>query len=167
MNTAISPLKQLDHRQSEFVRLFVEGAHPRQAALGAGYARATAEAAGEQLLQRPHIALAIARAARPRLAKSLPLALGTLDFLVEKAISERVRLEAAKAILDRCGIVAPRAPDPPAEFEKPIHELTQDQLRALVAKWTASAAAAEHELGNRATLVNIDPEADPADDLVG
>src|SRR5262249_24018393 len=151
MNMSISPFKTLDPRQTEFVRLFVEGAHPRQAALGAGYARATAEATGEQLLQRPNIALAIARAARPRLMRSLPMALATLDFLTEKAVSERVRLEAAKAICDRVGLVA-KPQDPESELEKPAHEMSLEELRAKLAQY-------EIEVANRA--IDITPMPDP------
>jgi len=145
MNTATSPFKALDLRQAEFVRLFVEGAHPRQAALGAGYARATAEAAGEQLLQRPNIALAIARLARPRLARSIPLSISTLEWLRDNAKSERVRMESATRLLDRAGLL-PKAQDPVDEFEKPLHTMPLEELRATVERY-------ESELAHRATPI--------------
>jgi hypothetical protein len=58
-------------------------------------------------MARPNVMLAIVQAARGRLARGVPLALTALEHLVEKAASERVRLEAAKALLDRAGLVAP------------------------------------------------------------
>ena len=160
MMTGISPLKTLNARQAAFVSAYIEGASPHEAALSAGYAEGTARVAGTQLLESPNIALAIARAARIRLARDVPLALSTLRWLTEHSPSHKVRLDAATRLLDRAGIVPPKAPDPPGEFEKPLHELTQEQLYALVAKWTVSAAVAEHELGNRAKAVNPSPDPD-------
>src|SRR6266404_5243895 len=124
MSTALGPQKALDLREAEFARRFAEHGESRKAALEAGFPRANAEAIGRELLDRPNISLGIARAARPRLMRSLPMALTTLDYLCEKATSERVRLEAAKAICDRAGLVAPRPPQSEREGDVPLHEMT-------------------------------------------
>jgi hypothetical protein len=84
------------------------------------------------------------------------MALATLDYLAEKAVSERVRLEAAKAICDRAGLVAAKPQDPESEFEKPLNDLSLDELRARVDRY-------ENELANRA--INITPTPDSAIDL--
>ena len=152
--TAIAPMKALDLREAEFARRYAEHGQVRKAALEAGYPRADAEATGNKLLDRADISLGIARAARPRLMRSLPMALTTLDYLCEKATSERVRLEAAKAIADRCGLVAPKAPDAQSEFDQPIHEMTIEQLEAKIAGWMAQA---ENDRANRAKDITPAP----------
>jgi hypothetical protein len=64
-----------------------------------------------------------------------------------KAQSERVRLEASKAWLDRAGLVAPAPPKEDKNMvEKPLHEMTLEELRALADKL-------EGELAGRATPV--------------
>ncbi len=147
-------MKALDLREAEFARRYAEHGQVRKAALEAGYPRADAEATGNKLLDRADISLGIARAARPRLMRSLPMALTTLDYLCEKATSERVRLEAAKAIADRCGLVAPKAPDAQSEFDQPIHEMTIEQLEAKIAGWMAQA---ENDRANRAKDITPAP----------
>jgi hypothetical protein len=167
MQQLVPASQNLTERQAAFIPLFVQTGDAYGSAIAVGYAPITAKHAAADILNKPSVALQIARAARLRLAKSLPMALSVLDHLAEHANSERVKLEAAKAICDRAGLVAPRAPDPPAEFEKPLHELTQDQLYALVAKWQASVAVAEHELADRAKPINAAPASDPVADLIG
>ena len=158
MSTALGPQKALDLRQAEFARRFAEYGDPRKAAIEAGYPPANAEAIGRELLDRPNIALGIARAARPRLMRSLPMALTTLDYLADKAVSERVRLEAAKAIVDRCGLVPPK-PHAEREGDIPLHEMTLEELQAKIAGWMAQA---ENDRASRAK--DITPASpDPAD----
>jgi phage terminase small subunit len=152
------PLKSLDPRQTEFVRLVVEGGDAYQAAIQAGFAENTARGVVANLLSRPNVALAIAKAARPRLARSIPLALATLEYLAERAQSEKVRLEASKTLLDRAGIIAPKAQEDRSAIETPLHELTADELRAL-------AHRLDGELASRATLVGGDAT-DPVAELI-
>jgi hypothetical protein len=160
--TALAPIKALDLREAEFARRYAEHGQVRKAALEAGYPRADAEATGNKLLDRADISLGIARAARPRLMRSLPLALTTLDYLCEKATSERVRLEAAKAIADRCGLIAPKAPDAQREFDAPLHELSLQELEVKIA---ALLAHAENDRASRAR--DVTPPPDPAEELIG
>ncbi len=149
----MDPKKHLIFGKQSSPAVFAEYGDPRKAAIEAGYPRATAEAIGRELLDRPNIALGIARAARPRLMRSLPMALTTLDYLAEKAVSERVRLEAAKAIVDRCGLVPPK-PHTEREDDIPLHEMTLEELQAKIAGWMAHA---ENDRANRAKDVTPPP----------
>ncbi len=85
-------------------------------------------------MESPAVAMAVVQA-RLRLARDIPMALGTLEHLAEHAVSEKVRLEAAVKLLDRAGIVPPAPPkEDPNMPEKPLHELSTEELRALAAR---------------------------------
>src|SRR5258708_37986018 len=100
--------RSLTERQSEFVARYVECGDPVAAAIQSGYSATTAKAAGTEILNSPRVAFEIARAARLRLARDVPMALGTLRYLAEHAISERGRMDSATRLLDRAGVVAPK-----------------------------------------------------------
>lgn len=146
---------QITSRQSEFVRLYVEYGDAHRAALESGYAESSADRGMTFLLTRPDIALEIARAARPRLARALPLAISTLEYLVEHAQSEKVRADCAKAILDRAGLVPPKPQNDRNASELPLHEMSIDALRAHADKL-------ERERADSAKPINAAP-ASPAD----
>jgi phage terminase small subunit len=150
--------RTLNQRQTDFVGFFVETGDAHQAALLTGYAEGTARTAGTEILALPHIALAIARAARLRLARGVPLALNTLEHLVGKAQSEKVRLDAAKAVLDRAGLVPPKDQEDRSTIATPLHEMTTEDLRAMVHRL-------EDELVGRAKTVTSEP--DSIADVVG
>jgi hypothetical protein len=153
------PLKPLDPRQAEFVRLLAEGGGDAYAAaIQAGYAENTAKGVVANLLSKANVALAIARAVRPRLASTIPMALGVLENLAQHAVSEKVRCDAAKSLLDRAGIIAPKAREDRSAIETPLHELTAEELRALAYKL-------DGELASRATLVGGDAP-DPVAELI-
>ncbi len=140
----------IDARQADFIRLYVDYGDVRRAAIEAGYSENSLEHCKNYLLNKPEIAMAIARAARPRLARMVPLALGTLEHLAEHAISEKVKLDASKAILDRAGLVPPKAQEDRSAIEPPLHEMSSDELRA-------RAARLEDELAGRAKPISADP----------
>ncbi len=121
--------RSLTQRQSEFVSQYVECGDPVQAAIASGYSATTAKAAGTEILNSPRVAFEIARAARLRLARDVPMALGTLRYLAEHAISERVRMDSATRLLDRAGLVAPKPQPDRSEVDVPLHELTAEELR--------------------------------------
>jgi len=158
--TAIAPMKALDLREAEFARRYAEHGQVRKAALEAGYPRADAEATGNKLLDWTDISLGIARAARPRLMRSLPLALTTLDYLCEKSTSERVRLEAAKAIVDRCGLVPPK-PQSEREGDVPLHEMTLEELQSKISGWLVQAENDRASLAKDITPASPDPAEEP------
>lgn len=110
-----------------------------EAARRAGYSEKTAGEQGRQLLEKPHVYAAITEANRRQISGSMATkAAALLERLVDdEAVSSRVRLEAAKTILDRAGYVAPKAP-PEDEEEKPLEALSIDELERLVAKRAAA-----------------------------
>jgi hypothetical protein len=160
---AVPALRNLTHLQSDFVSRFVEHGEAYKAAIEAGYGEITARQAGAEILAKPAVALAIARAARQRLARSIPLSISTLEWLRDNSPSHKVRLDAATRLLDRAGIVAPKAPDQPSEFEKPLHEMNLEELRAKLAQHENAVARHENELAHRA--IDITPASDPAIEL--
>src|SRR5258708_38139330 len=111
MANDLTPLKNLNARQSAFVAEYVASGNAHAAALAAGYAEGTARVAGTQLLEAPNIATAIAKAVRIRLASAAPMALNVLMHLAEKGVSEQVRMEIASRLLVLAVHVPPRPPD--------------------------------------------------------
>jgi phage terminase small subunit len=143
----VSPIK-LDNRQQEFIRLYVETGDHHAAARAAGYSEGTIKGS-VQLLTRPNIAFAISVAARFRLASKIPMALAVLEHLAEHAVSERVRMESATRLLDRAGLSPPKPADDRRDTDKPLNEMTIEEMRAYRDKL-------ESEIGNRAQ--NVTPE---------
>jgi phage terminase small subunit len=152
--------RELTHRQSEFVAAFVESGDAHQAALSAGYAAATARTAGTEILGIPHVAQAVAQAVRERLVVSAPMALRVIEMLMNNdTISPKVRLDAAKAVLDRAGFVPPRPRNESNSGEKSLHEMSVDELRDMAAKL-------EDEIAGRAKDVSSTTTAAPVEDEV-
>jgi phage terminase small subunit len=140
-------IQELNTQQRAFVESFIEHGDARRAAKDAGYKETVIRTADLQMLGAPRVAFAITMAARSRLARAAPMALNTLEYLAEKAVSEKVRLDASKAILDRAGLVPPAPPkEDPNMVEKPLHEMSTEELRALANKL-------ENEIVGRATPV--------------
>ncbi len=65
------------------------------------------------------------------------------DILDDKNVNARVRVDAAKVILDRSGYASAEAAKPPAE--KDVAELNLAQLQALVAKLEGKMKVVEHK----------------------
>jgi phage terminase small subunit len=131
MANDISPLKNLNERQAAFVKEYIVCGDPHRAALAAGYAEGTARVAGTQILEMPNIALAIARAARLRLARGVPLAIETIEWLISNSPSHKVRLDAATRLLDRAGVVPPK-PHDERGGDVPLHEMSLEDLQKKV-----------------------------------
>jgi Terminase small subunit len=161
VNDIISPIKNLNARQAEFVKAYVACGDPNRAALIAGYSETTARGAATHILETPNVATAIAREAKLRLARGIPAAIETVEWLMLNSPSHKVRLDAATRYLDRAGIVPPKAADAQSEFELPLNELSAAQLQALIIKL-------EHEFESRANQAkDVTPASpDPAADLV-
>jgi short-subunit dehydrogenase involved in D-alanine esterification of teichoic acids len=68
-----------------------------------------------------------------KLAAMAPAALVVLnDLMDDEDASPKIRLDAAKTILDRAGFVPPKASDAPTVGEKSLHEMSRDELAARV-----------------------------------
>lgn len=152
----------LDEQRATFVRLVAKGVPEEAAALKSGYAPDSVRTTAWRLMRSPQILLAIQSEVRRRLVTFAPTALGVLEHLAEHATSEKVRADCSKDLLNRAGLVAPRAAAP-GTGEKPLHELAVVELRAM-------ADRLQGEIEARAKPVNAPnaPAADPqVSDLTG
>lgn len=154
MQKEIISLRKIDLREENFIQAYLELGDPVAAARAAGYSKSYYEAVRTKVLTQPHIAFALAAAVHKRFAACAPMAQSVLEHLAQHAVSERVRADCAKDLLNRAGYVAPRMPD--KATEAPLHELSTDALKAL-------ASRLEGELAGRAKPV-ISATAAPEDE---
>jgi phage terminase small subunit len=99
----------LTPKAEAFVLAFVEnGGKGPAAARSAGYSPASARSMAQQLLATSKVSEAIASQCIRQLVSSAPSALAVVASLQRNAKSEYVRLEAAKDVLDRVGLSAPK-----------------------------------------------------------
>ena len=146
----------LTERQAAFIPLFVETGDAYRSAIVAGFSECTARQASAEILDRPSVARAIVFAARQRLARTIPLSISVLEQLRDTAHSEKIRMDCATRLLDRAGIIPPKPEEAVSEIEKPLNDLTLEELRSLVDRYEA-------ELANRAKPINTTPASDPTD----
>jgi len=142
----------LTERQARFIPLYVESGDSYKSAIAAGFSEVTARQAGAEILDRPSVARAIVFAARQRLARTIPLSISVLEPLRDNAQSEKIRMDCATRLLDRAGIIPPKPEEAISAIEKPLHELSQEELVAKVAQF-------KYELSNRAKDVTPSPDA--------
>lgn len=99
----------LRDKQLSFVSYYVaNGGKGTAAAREAGYAQASAHVEAHRLLNMPKIIKAVAELSIIRLGAEVPASIGTIARLRDKARSEYVQLEAARDVLDRVGMAAPK-----------------------------------------------------------
>jgi phage terminase small subunit len=146
--------RQLSERQAAFIENLIEtGDAPKAAQLAGFLDRPSREA--RRLLRIPYVLAALNAAMAAALAEDAPLARKLLRRYVEdEALHPKLRLEAAKSLLDRAGHIAPKARDANERHHKPLHEMSIEELRALADRFEA-------ELGGRAKLVS--PEGSDAE----
>lgn len=137
----------LTTKQRAFVRQFVdmgcglEGAGV--AAIAAGYAEGST--AARRLLEIPSVREAIRVEQRGKLRVLANKALDVVaDIMRDEEAPPKVRLDASKVILDRAGLVAtqPEASDPADGYDRPVSEMTREELRALLEDARAAMAGA-------------------------
>jgi phage terminase small subunit len=139
--------RNLTERQSRFVEAYVNGRNITGSAIDAGYSESTASQIGSALLKVPHIQAAVQAGVRHALALDAPLARRVLVDLAQDAhMNPKIRLDAAKTLLDRAGHVAPRPTTDKSAEHQALHEMSIEQLRAL-------ADRLESELADRAKPV--------------
>jgi phage terminase small subunit len=131
--------------QEAIVRHLVETGDASTAAQMAGFSKPTADA--WRLLRIPHVLAAVDDAMKTALAQDAPAARHLLrQYVTDPKMNPKIRLDAAKTLLDRSGHIAPKARDERAEREKSLHEMSADELRAMVDRL-------ETEVANRAMPV--------------
>lgn len=140
----MSELQALDGRQLALAESVGSGLSIPEAAERCGYSVSGAY----QALDTPLLAaVVVKRLARRIILDGAPAAVAYLVRLVkDEEASGKLRLEAAKALLDRAGFVAPKAADPERPGDKGLHDMSADQLKEFIGK-------AQNELANRATIV--------------
>jgi hypothetical protein len=129
-------------RERNLAAAIARGVPIPQAAALAGYKDT---GSGYRAAARPGVKAAIVQeVARLLAVEGAPLALSVLvETCRDQAAPARVRVDAAKTILDRAGIAARQAPEPGA---KPLSDMGTGELRALVERL-------EGELAGRARPV--------------
>ena len=99
---------RLTDKQTAFVHEYVlNGGRAEDAAIAAGYAKASARSEASRILKLPHIQQELVRETLTRLGLAAPQALSTVMRLSEGARSEYVQLQAAQDLLDRAGFRPP------------------------------------------------------------
>ena len=135
-------MQEPNEQQAAFVNEYVAtGGNGSEAARRAGYSKKSASQAAYQLLQKPHILVAIhAEQARQIDGEIATLAVGVLrGILKDKTAKDSVRLDAAKIGLALAGHVAPKAPEPePDKGARPMTEWSAAELEEFIRKGRAS-----------------------------
>jgi len=122
--------------------------------------KAALNAAGYSVKMHPAAAMtpAIVSEIRARTGRQLqglaPRALEVVAQLLESGQTERIRLEAAKTILDRSGFIAPKASDGAENREKDLHTMSRQELEERAQRLAS-------EIADRAKPAVIDPDMDP------
>jgi phage terminase small subunit len=138
----------LTDMQAAFVGHLVSGVEPAKAAELAGYAN-DCRIVASNLLRKPTVLAAVQHETSRCIGAVAPIALKVLvQIATDENAPKGVRVDAAKAILDGGGH-GPRAPRSEASAEKPLTEMSADELRAVIEQ---SQAAIAH-IAERATLV--------------
>src|SRR5205809_7263102 len=117
-------LRQLTEKQAEFVAQCIEwGDAPKAAQLAGFEGRASHEA--WRLLRIPHVIAALNTAVKIAFAEDAPLARKVLrQFVKDESMHPKIRLDAAKTLLDRGGFIAPRPKDDKSVHDRPLNEMT-------------------------------------------
>jgi hypothetical protein len=146
MGRAIAKGPALNEKQAGMLADILAGIPPIEAARRQGYLEPHVTA--KRFMQRPDVLLAIKRDSIGQLVgEGVPLAISTLfTILKDEAAPARVRVDAAKTVLDRAGIAAARPAAPEKASEKALSEMSPNELRALISRL-------ENEVAERAAPV--------------
>jgi hypothetical protein len=147
MGRAIAKGPALNEKQAGMLADIVAGIPPIEAARRQGYGNP--HKAAKDFVARPDVLLAIKRDSIGQLVgEGVPLAIATLfEILKNNDAPARVRVDAAKTVLDRAGLVAARPAVPEKAGEKALAEMSPSELRALISRL-------ENEVAERAAPVN-------------
>jgi len=130
----------LTHKQRAFVDALVRhGCSATKAAEMAGYS--VARQAAYELQHLPHVAAAI-RIERERYISGelANVATGTLhQIMIDKGAPAAARVQAARTVLEMSGEIGRHKRS--AEDERPLSEMTAEELAGLIDKWQAEKAA--------------------------
>lgn len=126
--------------QDNYIRSIVyDGVSGTEAARRAGYSPASARQASSTLLATPHIQAAIRDEQYKHLNGTLASkAIKTLEAIMDDENAPAgARVDCAKTLLDRAGIIAPKSALYSPFSDTPIHEMNSKELEALIVKTEA------------------------------
>ena len=134
-------MQELTTQQASFVAHFTSDpgsiGNGSEACRRAGYSEKSAGELSYQLLRKPHVLAAIDKANRDQLSGALATkAVHVLRSIIEdEKAPAKIRLDAAKTVLDRIGVIAPKAKEPPKESDDPLglSDLSTEELKGYVA----------------------------------
>ncbi len=154
-------MNDLTEKQAAFVAAFTSEpgciANATKSAIWAGYSEKSAREIGRQQLVKPHIKAAVDEALRDQITG--PLASKAVDVLREivhdKEAPQKLRLEASRTILDRSGIIAPRAAEQkPLGQERALADLSPAELSAFIRQGQESLARKARDAGDGLSVVS-------------
>jgi phage terminase small subunit len=138
MKNEIQP-RDLTDLQAAFVAAYTsdDGCRGRvkESAIAAGYSPKTAREIGRQVLALPHIQAAIFEANKRQI--SGPLATKAVhvvyEILHDENAPKKLKLEAAKTVLDRAGFVPPKADEPArSNYIKALTDMSIPELEKFI-----------------------------------
>jgi phage terminase small subunit len=130
-------MRETTNFQDKFVTHIVyDGVSGTEAARRAGYSHASARQASSTLLATPHIQAAIRNEQYKHLNGTLASkAIKTLETIMDDPNSPAgARVDCAKTILDRAGLIAPKSLAVSPFDNKPVHEMTKSELEEFIEK---------------------------------
>ena len=141
-------LTHLSDRQRVFVLLKSQGFSDADAFKGAGYQNSAVPANTVAVATHPKVLAAIEATVGGQIRAGAAAAIAYINKVVnDETLAPKLRVEAAKTILDRAGYL------PPTRDERgqgdTLSEMTPDQLRAFIND-------AERKLSDKATIINGD-----------
>lgn len=135
--------------EENFAIEFAAGGDAEKALNASGYDGIDRKRQIQRYLRSARIALTIQIEMRRRIVENAPMAMGVLESIAkDTSVSPKVRIDAAKTLLDRAGHIAPKAIDSAKDTTNtPLHEMTTDELRTMASKL-------EEEIAGRAKDVS-------------
>jgi hypothetical protein len=129
----------LTPKQQSLINNLVSGMSIKAAMSAAGYS----ETSRLSRIFTPAMQAHLRQLMVEKLAAMAPAALVVLnDLMDDEDASPKIRLDAAKTILDRAGFVPPKASDAPTVGEKALHEMSRDDLAERVHQLQSEIAVA-------------------------
>lgn len=153
-----SPLDRLNAQMATFVEHFATTGDQRLAAVEAGCHPNRAVQFARAAMNDPTVRAGYEHVLRTRFSQAGPISLNLLIEMVEdksKVFEPRVRLEAAKTLLDRSGYTSQGMREASAGTQD-LREMTREQLLEEMNR-------TEAELANRAKLASVAPGANQFD----
>ncbi len=152
-------MASLTEQQQQFVNHFTSGddciGNGSEAARRAGYSDKSSREIARQLLDKPHVQIAVREANQKQISGQLATkAVALLERVIDdESVPVKIRVDAAKTVLDRAGFGAAQTAPGASWKDKHFTELTHDELQDLLRDAQASLARAK-----RLPLIDVTPE---------